>query len=161
MVDIATIGTAISSIKEVYGMSKALLEIRDESIMKEKVRELNDAILNAQSHAFAAHSEQLSLLKRVHELEQEKAAMEKWEEEKEKYELIQLNGETFAYSLKTAHHSSEPAHKICATCYGNRKKSLLQSETRDPGHAKVYVCHGCHGDIYAHGCWREEHGKRK
>ena len=139
-------------------MAKGLKDINDSAIRNAAVIELQEKIL-------AAREAQSALLDQVSELEKEVARLKAWEAEKERYELKALrDGDEppIAYALKEAMAGTEYPHWICATCYQQNKKSLLQPESRDPGRCLVYVCHECGTDLYVQGDWMPEHaGKRR
>src|SRR5260370_35297808 len=59
-----------------------------------------------------------------------------WGAEKEKYELKNVGRGSFAYVRKKDAQPSEPSHWLCAQCYQNSKKSILQYH-----HAADYRCH--------------------
>lgn len=75
MVDALTIGGALSSLKTAADIAKALLGLRDEMQIRNKVIELQSAILSAQSDALQSQAEQNNLLHRVRELEAENAQL--------------------------------------------------------------------------------------
>jgi hypothetical protein len=151
MVDMISIQQAISSIQTVGKLAKSLVGIHDASLVQAKTIELNEAILGAQSSALSAQSEQFGLLERIGNLEKKIAQMEAWEAEKQRYELTELTAGTFAYSLKSDTAAAEPSHKICANCYSNREKSILQHELRFPGRTEVLLCQKCKSEIFLSG----------
>jgi len=89
---------------------------------------MHGEVLAAMQGAIAAQTREAALLERVSELEKEVASFEKWNTEKDRYELKQLirGGPTFAYALKSDAQPPETFHCICATCYQRRLKSILQ-----------------------------------
>ena len=126
MVDMAMISGAMTAFKAVRESAAALISIHDASAIRAKVLELNTQIATAQERALSALSDQFALLERVSELEKQVADFEKWETEKQKYELkIVAHGAT-TFALKEDGSGTEPPHWICAACYQNRKISVLQ-----------------------------------
>jgi hypothetical protein len=99
------------------------------------------------------------LIQRVGELEKEVARLEAWETEKQRYKLVDLGDGAFAYALKEGMSAGEPDHKICATCYAERRRSVLQNENWNPGRATVLVCHQCGSAVYVQGHSEPEHQK--
>ena len=91
------------------------------------------------------------------------AHFETWENEKQRYELKPAGEFTtaLAYHLKESEQEREQPHMICQNCYQDRKKSILQFESRMPGRAEVLVCHRCNNDIYTIGHWQPEHSGGK
>ncbi len=138
MVDIAAVAGVMSALKGAQDIAKATLGLRDAALVREKVIELQGAILAAQSGAFEAHTAQTALLERVRELEKQVADLEAWKAEKQRYELKEVAPGAFAYALKADEQGAEPAHRICAGCYEHRRKSILQRTTSI--HLKCFDC---------------------
>jgi|ERR1700682_3664721 hypothetical protein len=109
----------LSAIKTAFDMTKALKDINDAAIRNAAVIELQEKILSARDA-------QTALLDRISNLKKEVASFEKWEAEKEEYELKEIFTRTFAYSIKESARGARPPHLICANCYEGRKKSILQ-----------------------------------
>lgn len=127
MVDIAAISGAMTSLKTAHDIAKTMLGLRDASMVREKVIELQGAILAAQSDAFEANSAQTTLLERVRELEKEVADLKAWDAESQRYQLQQVAPGAFAYTVKADAQGAEPPHWICTNCYQHHRKSILQS----------------------------------
>jgi NMD protein affecting ribosome stability and mRNA decay len=66
-----------------------------------------------------------------------------------------------AYTLKQGMENGEPAHYLCASCYHEGHKSIMQTETRSPGRCEVMVCHRCGSDLYIRGIRQPEHHAMK
>jgi hypothetical protein len=121
MVDMASIGAAVSSLKTATDITKTIIDISKSDEIQAKVAELNAEILSAQSSALAANADQFALLERVRELEGRIAQIESWETEKKRYQLTDFGGNTFAYVLIEDAKNGEPDHRICASCYQREK----------------------------------------
>jgi hypothetical protein len=121
----------LSAIKTAFDMTKALKDINDAAIRNAAVIELQEKILSARDA-------QTALLDRVSTLEKELAGFEKWETEKEEYELKEIFTRTFAYLIKESARGARPPHLICANCYEDRKKPILQRA--DAAHLICPVC---------------------
>lgn len=141
----------MSSLKGAKDIAETMIGLRDAAALQAKSIEFQSKILDAQSRAFAAQEERTSLVEQVREIEKEVARLKDWSSEKQRYELKELGNGTLAYAVKEAMRGSEPPHWICANCYEDGKKSLLQPETRFPGRTTVYVCHGCSAELIASG----------
>lgn len=148
--ELNSIGGALSSLKMAREIAKTMLAIRDDKLMLEKVLELNAIILSAQESALSAQRAQFALIDRERDLEKEIAAMKDWSSEKRNYQLEEVGFGAFAYVYHSQENSSEPVHKICANCYQQDIKSILQMEIRKPL-AEVLVCNACHAEIYQSG----------
>jgi hypothetical protein len=148
MVDIAAITGLATSIRAAVEITKAMKDIHDANMIQTKTFELTREILAAQSYAMEAVATQSALLNRVRELEEEKAKLEAWNTEKTRYQLAEVGHGLTAYALKEGMENREPLHHLCATCYNEGHKSILQTETRDPGRCEVMSCHRCGSDLY-------------
>jgi hypothetical protein len=128
--------TGLGIFKTLLDSAKGLKDINDAAVRNGAIVELQEKILTAQE-------QQAALVQRVRDLEKVVAEFEAWDREKERYQLTDFGGGTFAYVLKPAMADGEPAHRICAHCYEQRRKGLLQSDgTTGSGREKV-ICHSC------------------
>jgi hypothetical protein len=146
MPDMALISGAVASLKLAFDMTKTLGAIRDFSKLNETVIELQRLIMSAQSDALSAQSDQFSLLDRIRSLETEIAGLKAWDAEKKRYQLTEVAPRVFAYVLKPDAGGSEPSHWICAACYENGKKSILQGSD-DVTFGWFHNCQTCKTEI--------------
>lgn len=110
----------ISAFKTMFDMAKALKDINDAAIRNSAVVELQEKILTAQAA-------QAQLIERIRELEEDVASFDKWDTEKERYHLIHAyRGGSVVYALKPEAAKGEALRWICASCYQQRKKGILQ-----------------------------------
>lgn len=151
MPDISAIAGFATSVRAAVEITKAMKDIHDSNILQTKTFELTREIMAAQSYAMEAAAAQSELLGRVRQLEEEKAKLEAWNTEKERYELKELKPGVLIYSIKDSMRGAEPEHYLCPTCYNRGKKSILQKEMRDVGRAVLLVCHECGTELYEHG----------
>ncbi len=162
---VITFQGAISGLKAAAEGAIALGKLHTLAEVQAKAVELQQIILSAQSSALEAQSEQFALLEQIRNLEKELADVKAWESEKQKYELIDLfagndrAGAAFVYARKSGVEPAEPPHKICAHCYQEGKKSILQQETRVPGMDRVLLCNACGSEIYVAGVRHPQHAK--
>ncbi|MGB7101120.1 MAG: hypothetical protein WBD95_20435, partial [Xanthobacteraceae bacterium] len=138
----------LGALKTAFDIAKGLKDIDDAARRNAAVIELQEKIL-------AAREEQSALLDRVGELEEKVASFETWEAEKQRYDLKQLvrDAPTFAYALKGDAQPPETFHCICATCYQNRVKSILQfSRNAFVGSTeRILACPVCKTEVHAIG----------
>ena len=85
--------TGLGIFKTLFDSAKGLKDINDTAVRNTAVVELQEKIL-------AAQAQQAALIEHVHELEKEVARFETWETEKQRYQLHDFGGRTFAYVLK-------------------------------------------------------------
>jgi len=146
VVDMASLASAISSLKTAGDIAKAMIGLHDARTVQAKVIELNGIILSAQHSALTAQSDQLTLLERVRELEKEIARLKAWETEKQRYQLTDIGDGTFAYAIKESVSGGEPPHYICANCYEQAKKSIL-NRSRMPSGGDLLTCSSCNAKL--------------
>ena len=146
MVDMSAVMGLASSLRAIVDITKAMKDVHDANLIQSKIFELMREIMAAQSCALEAQAAQSELLNRIRDLEAEKAELETWNTEKKRYNLTDFGGSTFAYSLKPEEAKGEPLHRICATCYQQGKKSILQFTHRSQGQ-EWFKCHGCRNQI--------------
>ncbi|MET4230191.1 hypothetical protein ABIA85_003458 [Bradyrhizobium sp. LA6.10] len=164
MPDISAIASAISAFKAAKDIGESMIGLRDAAAFQSKLMEFQSKILDANNAAFSAQEERSTLLERIRNLEKELAKLENWEAEKQRYQLTNLGDDEsplLAYVLKPSMEHGETSHSICANCYANGKKSLLQAELRFPGRCNVLTCHQCDSDLYISGSPSPEHFKNR
>jgi len=85
MVDIQSISAAITGLKTAAEIVKAMKGLQDQADIQTKVKELQSAILDAQTSTLAAQSDQFTMIQRLRELEAEVRKVRAWEETKQRY----------------------------------------------------------------------------
>jgi hypothetical protein len=79
-------------------------------------------------------------------LKQQLVRAENWEAEAAKYKLIQLITDSFVYAPNDDQLNTQPYHWLCAHCFQNKQKSLLQrGEKKMRGW--IYTCPACKNSI--------------
>ncbi|APG11403.1 hypothetical protein BKD09_24010 [Bradyrhizobium japonicum] len=126
MPDISAIASAVSAFKAAKDIGESMIGLRDAAAFQSKLMEFQSKILDANNAAFAAQEERSTLLERIRELEKQLASFEKWEVEKENYQLTAIYADTLAYARKPDAAGAVPPHYICANCYEDGKKRILQ-----------------------------------
>jgi hypothetical protein len=132
---VAEVFASLGALKTAFDIAKGLKDIDDAARRNAAVIELQEKILSAQQ----AQSE---LVECIGELEKKVTGFEKWEAEKERYQLTDFGGGTFAYLLKPEKANGEPSHRICASCYQDDHKSILQFPHQSEGQ-DYYRCPKC------------------
>jgi len=132
---VAEVFAGIGALKTAFDIAKGLKDIDDAARRNAAVIELQEKILSAQQS-------QSTLIERIRGLEKEVADFKTWETEKQRYELQELPPGVFVRVLKPSMAGSEPTHRLCAKCYEDSKKSILQSAGKVHGQ-ETLNCHGC------------------
>jgi Zn finger protein HypA/HybF involved in hydrogenase expression len=144
MSDIAAATTALlGSLKAAAELGKSMLDVTGAVKVRDKVVELNGALLAAQNNALSAQTAQASLVARVHDLEAEVMELKNWEGEKQSHQLEEVRPGVFAYGAKPAVEGSGPKHHLCANCFQHRRKSILQRRKEPVGRRTYLDCPDC------------------
>jgi hypothetical protein len=157
MSDLRDAAAVLGSLKAAYDLSKAFLDVRGTVQQQGKVFELQSVILAAQQSALSAQEAQSTLSTRISELEKRIAELEAWGADKERYQLTKLAEGVSAYALKPEAQRAEPPHHLCANCFHENHKSILQQEARSPGISRVLICPRCGAEHYVWGVRHPEH----
>jgi hypothetical protein len=152
MVDITAIAGAMSSLKAFKDLAEAMIGLRDAEAFQQKRFELQAIVIDAQNSIFTLQEERTAAVKRIEELEQKIAAVEQWQTEKERYHLKAIEAGSFAYTLKREVAFTDVAHWLCANCYEQGKKSILQRTAdrvynRNDGELRSWRCAICTSEI--------------
>jgi hypothetical protein len=132
--------------KSMLDVAKGLKDINDAAAR-------NAAVIDLQEKILAAQAQQTDLVQRIGDLEEEVARFKTWEAEKQRYELTDFGGGTFAYLLKPEESAGEPPHRICASCYQKGQKSILQFKHRSVYSQDVCSCPSC-DTAFSFGTWQ-------
>jgi predicted ferric reductase len=123
---VAEVFAGISAFNSMFNIAKSLKDMNNAAVRNAAISELWEQIFTAQSRYSAA-------VEQIRDLEKKLAEFETWEAEKKRYKLTDFGGGTFAYLLKPEAANGEPAHRICAHCYQDEHKSVLQFSAKSSG----------------------------
>jgi len=145
MVDMTAISIVSTSLKTAADITKAMIGLRDASLIQGKIIELQGVILSAQQGALTTQSDQFALLERVRDLERKVTDLEAWDAEKKRYELKDVGTGSLAYVVKEDARGTEPVHQICPACYQHGRKSILQPQAKNM--QQLLVCSECKAEF--------------
>ena len=83
----------------------------------------------------------------IENLKAEVARVKAWEETKQRYELVEPGRGVFVWTLKKGVQPPEPPHWICAKCYEDGKRSIVQMKS-DVSMQTYYTCFECKSDFH-------------
>lgn len=146
--DISALSQAVTGIKTIGKLALDLVHLKDEAARQAKVIELQQVILDTQSSAFAAQAIHAQLAEEVGGLKQRIADMEAWDKTAQRYKLHEFVAGCFTYGVKIESKESDPPHWVCATCFQDKERSILQIKKEDVGRKDFYVCPRCKTSIY-------------
>lgn len=137
--DITLIQSAIAGLKTASDIAKGILDLKITTEVGGKVAELQNVILTAQESAFAANAAQSEMAEEIRALKDEMVRIKAWEAQKNRYQMESPWAGAVVYALKDSMKGTEPHHWICAQCYEDGKRSILQYRPK-PGEKARYVC---------------------
>ena len=140
--DVNSIAALFSGLKSAHELLTAMEHTREFVQNGTQLSQLTRSLLDAQAAAMALQLEQHSLTARIQELEDQLKSKIKWEEQAADYKLTQLPPlGVYAYELQGDNAAGKPRHYICAHCYEDERKSILQPRSR--GFTRYLFCNAC------------------
>jgi hypothetical protein len=76
-------------------------------------------------------------------LDEEQRRVDRFQSQANRYALVRTELGSLVYELKPGHADDQPAHCICATCYEQQIKSILQ-----PVAHNTLSCRQCGGQFF-------------
>lgn len=146
--DIATILTAVAtSIKTACDITKSMSSASQTVAERNKaVSETLGILISVQSDVVAVRSDYYEMLKTKDILEKRIAEFEQWGKTEGQYRLTEVHRGVFVYVPKNPDEIGQPAHWLCANCWQEKKKSILQAEYHH-SEAAAYTCQRCKAKI--------------
>ena len=133
----AEIIAAVQSTKTLAELLKAAHSLSNYSELLTAVTAVQQKLTEAIASGLESQEKQAALLERVRELEAQLAAVHEWQQQIERYALIEFPTKALAYGLKPEHANGEPHHHLCVTCVENKRKTTLQPQGR---HLHCPIC---------------------
>ena len=147
MIAISEITATLSGIKKAIGVVKSLTSLDSHIALKSKTSELLSIIVDLHDRISSIQSQYDELLNTKNDLEKKLMEIEKWVEEKAKYKLTEISPGVFVFLSKEVDRSITPSHWLCAHCYENRQKSILQLHNHSAA-GKTFKCPSCKNVIH-------------
>lgn len=144
--DLSLIQGTISGLKVAGDLAKGLLDLKSLADVQGRVIDLQSAILAAQASALSANADQASMAEEIRSLKADLLRVKDWEREKLRYKLVSPWEGAVLYALKLSQVLKEPPHWLCTRCYGEGRKSILNSYQRR-GENGVVACPVCKSEV--------------
>jgi len=141
-----TITVIIAGIKTSIDLLKNLSKKEKSPESLQIISSIQSTQLSLQSDILSFQSEINSLQDKNRQLEQKLSEYENWEITENRYELKEIATGVFVYSKKKNSRITEPQHWVCAKCFQDRKKSILQCLNPIQVH-KIFECQNCKSQI--------------
>ena len=127
-------------------MAKGIAALKSEAEINQAVIDIQRVLLDAQNAALADKQTMSRLSDEIAALKRQLEALGEWEAEKQRYVLTRSDKGAFTYDLKPEFSAVEPFHRLCTTCFGNGKKSLLHTTKAIRG-GEIVKCYGCDAEF--------------
>ena len=135
----STFDKVVSGIKVVASIVNTL--IKGGGDVEGQIQRLSELTRKMLENNLAMVQLEYDLRNKARMLEESLKEVERWEKEKELYEIKNISPHNaFAYMLKESSGTADAEYRLCATCFEKRKKSILQPE---PARLKVLRCYDC------------------
>lgn len=106
---------AVESAKAVKEIGQSLLTIRDENIIRDRVYDLNNNLMDLQQKLLEAQISQMALVERIRTLEDERAQANQATDFRAQYTIHTFRTSQHAYVLKSAGPDERPIY-YCSRC---------------------------------------------
>jgi hypothetical protein len=150
VVALAEITAGFEALKAAAGLVQALSASATQATINEVKLELQQRLLDAQTALFAAQQIQTAATERVSDLEQEIVRLKDWKGEKQRYKLHPIDVGSVAYVPKPGMENGEPPYWLCASCFEEGHRSILQYQrnvTGGGGAKSIYKCGRCQNEL--------------
>jgi hypothetical protein len=128
---------AVASMSAAKDISQSLVTLRDGEMIRSKVFDLTNSLMDLQQQLMNAQVEQMALIQQVAKLQASLAAATAQSDENARYERHQFVTGQFAYKLKGEFKGEGPEFFLCSRCFENEKLVTLHRN------GKVLFCPEC------------------
>lgn len=149
MIGIGEASAAISGIKTAMDILRGAQSLKSETEINSAMIDVQRVLLDAQASALQDKERQMALLSRIQELESKLTELQKRSVDRERYQLTQFPSGDFAYVLKEEGANGEPEHRLCANCFDEDVKSILQGKRKQSGGESVFF-QRCQSTVIVH-----------
>ena len=140
------ISAALASVRVASDIAKGILSLNKDVAVNEKAIELLSNILSLQKDLLSLQSEYGELLKSKGDLEEQLKQFDTWSKTESQYKLDEVSSGIFVRSPNNLDESKEPMHWLCAHCWEDKIKSILQLDHSGETYKK-YICPRCKNTI--------------
>jgi hypothetical protein len=142
------IGEAYGALKVAFDIAKGIKDISDKVALNNAVIELQGKILEAQAATLSSADREREFEEKITDLKRQLSVYQDWDEIAADYVLMDYGGNTYAYQFVVdPSETSDAPHRICANCFNQRKKSILQFRLQDANQRDHYKCHSCGAEV--------------
>jgi hypothetical protein len=143
----AEIVTLITSVKSAYEIAKGISSLKAEVERNQAIAKILEILLSAQADALSMREDYQELLQSKEELSKKLREFEQWQQIESQYKLEEIHRGVYVYTTKNPEALGQPKHWLCANCWQEKKKSILQANYHHESGAK-YTCPRCKTEIH-------------
>jgi hypothetical protein len=144
----------LTAMKSAGSLLNLILKMSKDGAVRDRAIELQSIILNLQGltsdlqfRIISLQDENMSLKDAIRGYEAQIKQHEEWKETEGRYKLKEVGRGSFAYVYQQPTEAdATPTHYLCATCFENEKKSILQ-RTGPVGSGVSFVCPVCKNSV--------------
>lgn len=134
---------ALSSAKAIGDITKSLLTLRDEALIKERVFDLSNSLMDLQQQIMTAQREQMGLLEEVTNLKKSLREAQERSSVLGRYQLLNVGPGKVLYALKSDFIGEEPEHFCCTHCFDSGKRSVMTGSYHPDNGYMSFLCLAC------------------
>ncbi len=138
---------ASQSVQALGTLLKAASGLANYNEIVAKVSEVNSKLMAANAVALASQEKQSDLAVQIAALEREVGQLKDWQAEAQNYGLREVAPGVFAYLLRSYVGKLASAEKLCANCFNQGSRSLLQQQHVEVGRQLSLICHRCKATV--------------
>lgn len=133
--------TAVASANAAKEISQSLVTLRDGEMIRSRVFDLTQSLMELQQQLMTAQMEQMQLVEKVQKLENQNAQLQKQADLDSRYELHKFETGAFCYRLKPELNGDQPEHFLCSKCFERGIRSTMH-QSKGSYHASL-ICPEC------------------
>ncbi|KAA6167187.1 hypothetical protein [Pseudomonas veronii] len=118
--------SAVASANAAKEITQSLLTLRDEELVRSRVFDLTNNLMELQQQLMNAQVEQMGLVQRITQVEEQLRLSQAKTNVLDRYELQTVGGGKFVYAMKSEYAGSEPEHFCCTKCFDDGKRSIMK-----------------------------------
>jgi len=116
---------AVASMSAAKDISQSLVTLRDAEMIRSKVFDLTNSLMDLQQQMMNAQVEQMRLIDELRNTKQALDEVKDTRQKKDRYERFKTPFGSFVYRLKADFSGSEIAHYLCSACFEQDKQVTL------------------------------------
>lgn len=120
---------AVESAKAARDIGNALVTLRDETLIKERVFELNNTLMDLQQRLLEAQQNQFDLQRQVFALEQELKQTVNDQDVKARYKLSTFSNGTSVYVFRKEFRDPNNGQYFCTQCFERDGKAITLQQS--------------------------------